>query len=449
MIIITIDNNMNIVHYSLGFPPFRTGGMNKFVYDLMLCQLKQGNNISLLWPGRFNVFNKDTKIINSINNGIYSYEIVNPNPVSYDEGINEVKNFIEEGNIETYIKLFEDIKPDVLHLHTLMGIHKSMVLAAKQLGIKVIYSAHNFFSICPIVTLFNGKQCCDKANEYIDCPLCNRNAISVNKLKLLQSPLYMFFKDNYIFRLLRKRHRNRFLENNNDNKVVTKNNSDDYKVLREYYDSILELVNVFHFNSNLTKDVFEKHMSIGNSTVIGLSHFDIKDNRKIKQFNNCLRITYLGTQSKSKGYYYLINVLDKLSKEKDIRLNICFDPDSRRDYINIVKYKDYSSLKNIFDITDVLIVPSIGYDTFGFVTAEAISYGVPVMISNHVGATDIVNSDCAILFDINDENDLYEKLKNLNNKQLADMNRYICETDIIINTIEDVSNDIMIKCYLD
>ena len=42
---------MKILHYSLGFPPYRTGGLTKFNYDLMIEQVKEGNDVALLWPG--------------------------------------------------------------------------------------------------------------------------------------------------------------------------------------------------------------------------------------------------------------------------------------------------------------------------------------------------------------------------------------------------------------
>ena len=42
---------MNILHYSLGFPPFRRGGMIKYCMDLIGEQIKAGYNVSLIWPG--------------------------------------------------------------------------------------------------------------------------------------------------------------------------------------------------------------------------------------------------------------------------------------------------------------------------------------------------------------------------------------------------------------
>lgn len=43
---------MNILHYSLGFPPFRRGGMTQYCLDLMIEQTKVGHQVGLLWPGR-------------------------------------------------------------------------------------------------------------------------------------------------------------------------------------------------------------------------------------------------------------------------------------------------------------------------------------------------------------------------------------------------------------
>ena len=51
---------------------------------------------------------------------------------------------------------------------------------------------------------------------------------------------------------------------------------------------------------------------------------------------------------------------------------------------------DSRSIAAVYDGMDVLIVPSIWKETFGFVVLEALSYGVPVIVSDNVGAKDIV-----------------------------------------------------------
>lgn len=39
---------MKVLHYSLGFPPYRSGGLTKFALDLMREQLNEGNEVALL-----------------------------------------------------------------------------------------------------------------------------------------------------------------------------------------------------------------------------------------------------------------------------------------------------------------------------------------------------------------------------------------------------------------
>ena len=67
-------------------------------------------------------------------------------------------------------------------------------------------------------------------------------------------------------------------------------------------------------------------------------------------------------------------------------------------------------LAEIFFGMDMLIVPSLCYETFGLVVLEALSFGVPVMVSATVGAKDIVKTyDERFIFHTPDE--LNSKLK--------------------------------------
>ena len=66
-------------------------------------------------------------------------------------------------------------------------------------------------------------------------------------------------------------------------------------------------------------------------------------------------------------------------------------------YMNAHERYNYDDLQTIFENTDVLIAPSILYETFGFTVLEALSYGVPVIISGNVGAKDILLKEAELL----------------------------------------------------
>lgn len=57
---------MNILHYSLGFPPFRRGGMTQYCIDLMVEQIKSGHDVGLLWPGVLRDLSEKSKLINGL-----------------------------------------------------------------------------------------------------------------------------------------------------------------------------------------------------------------------------------------------------------------------------------------------------------------------------------------------------------------------------------------------
>lgn len=67
-------------------------------------------------------------------------------------------------------------------------------------------------------------------------------------------------------------------------------------------------------------------------------------------------------------------------------------PDERK-YLKVVENGfTQSDLPEIMSNTDVLVATSIWYETFGFTVLEALSFGIPVIVSDHVGAKDIVGN---------------------------------------------------------
>ena len=118
---------MKILHYALGFPPYRSGGLTKFCVDLMAQQAKEGHTVAMLWPGQMGIINKTVTVkkhkdIMLKGHSICSFEVINPLPVSFDEGIADIKAFTMNARKEVYEELFETFQPNVIHVHTLMGL---------------------------------------------------------------------------------------------------------------------------------------------------------------------------------------------------------------------------------------------------------------------------------------------------------------------------------------
>ena len=445
---------MKILHYALGFPPYRSGGLTKLCVDLMVQQAKENHTVAMIWPGQMGFFNQEVSIKKHENvklsgQAILSFEIINPLPVPFDEGIADIAAFTKNAETEVYSRLLDNFQPDVIHVHTLMGLHKSFLEAAKDKKIRLVFTAHDFYPICPKVTMFRHGTVCDNVQNCENCGVCNATALSLNKIRILQSPLYRTLKDSAIVKKLRKHHRDGYLsEVAINDSVDAVGTADDYKKLRNYYYSLLKLMDMIHYNSSVTKKVYESVFNLPNSCVVVITHSDIKDNRKVKDYSNDrLRIRYLGPQSGAKGYQLLKSALDKLwNVQQDFFLDVHFEPMEPAPYIKSHRRYSYAELEKIFDETDVLVAPSIWYETFGFTVLEALSYGVPVIISGNVGAKDILVQGAGVVIEDIDAQKLFTALQDITLVKLRAMNEIIVDKQMIMQ-IEDMSRQIETYCY--
>lgn len=428
---------MKILHYSLGFPPYRTGGLTKYCIDLMEEQIKLGNEVSMLWPGEIRILNKNVKIKkNKPYNGIVSYEIINPLPVPLLEGINMPIEYMKKCNKSIYEKFLEKLEPDIIHIHTFMGIHREFLEVAKQKNIKIVYTSHDYFGLCPKVNLFNYENSiCDGMNNE-KCTKCCKNALGKKKIYLLQNKFYRSLKDCYFLRAIRQKAKHKRNIKTQSNTSLDINETIEYTELQQYYKSMFKLIDQFYFNSEVAYEIFNKHFDISNYKIVPITHKNVIDKRTKKTYQNGtkLEIGYIGPETYAKGYNTLKEILDKLQKEGlKFELNIYFKSDNISQYVISHKPYNYANMDEMFKNMDVIIVPSNWKETFGFGILEAIAFGVPVICSKNVGASYLVKeNDIGYVYEKNDELEKIireiciskEKLRNWNNN-IVDTNE-IC-----------------------
>lgn len=394
---------MKILHYTLGLPPYRSGGLTKYSTDLIIKQVSDSHRVSVLFPGQLTLSRKTSINISNGFLGAKVYEIINPLPVSLLGGIVDPMKYMKKVYSEdVYYTFLTDVKPDIIHIHTLMGIHKAFFIAAKQLKIKMVFSTHDYFGICPKVNLidYNGEICTDneKGNK---CVTCNQNAYSLPLIYLMQSKTYRLLKDNTMIKKLRKDKKKKIKMEDSPLHLKKEDHELAYKFneLIEYYHSMLQLIDYFHFNSENTKKEYERYVNV-TGAVVSITHNDIKDNRKIRQYDKDkpLRISYLGPVDLYKGFPLLRQSLNKLldSSQHEWELNVygnSVDLTLNEREVSHMKFHgryQHNELDSIFTNTDLLVIPSVWKETFGFIGLEALSYGVPILLSSYVGCKDII-----------------------------------------------------------
>ncbi|WP_153973655.1 glycosyltransferase [Lactococcus lactis] len=393
---------MRILHYGLGYPPERTGGLVQYVTDLMKEQVKQKHEIAYLFPGRINIFSSTTKIKKSKMriSGVTSFEIINSLPLGVFGGIKDPEKFQTKVNHSIYANLLDDFEPDVIHVHSLMGIHKEFFEVATHKKIKIIYTSHDYFGLSPNPTFyFNGKSW-DEENDLNYWLNVSQGALCTRKLRLLQLPFYSNIRDT-----IKKFKKSSFQKERHYEKMVNEEFSENYKrsfeTLIDYYQKIFELITFFHFNSNISKTVFEnnlknpmsshKILAISNSSILGgTKHIDL-DMTKVK------KITYIGQYAEFKGFTDFIDLAKEL-RDKNIIFEIYGENIDVTLPSNVINKKRFSfqEKKKVFENMQLLIIPSRWKETFGFLGLEALDNNCPIFVNDNIGVSDLVPIDSII-----------------------------------------------------
>ncbi|HVP65333.1 MAG TPA: glycosyltransferase family 4 protein [candidate division Zixibacteria bacterium] len=110
--------------------------------------------------------------------------------------------------------------------------------------------------------------------------------------------------------------------------------------------------------------------------------------------STALRVLYVGSLIQRKGIGYLLRALQALEPDVDLTLigtrfapNEVVDDACRRH--KWFETLPHSEVLEIMMRSDVLVLPSLS-DAFGLVVTEALSCGVPVIVTPNVGASDLV-----------------------------------------------------------
>ena len=292
-------------------------------------------------------------------------------------------HLVEQWNPHVYFtvkRILDQELPEVVHINNVGGFSNSVFWACRKSGRKVVYTLHDYISICP-------KSIKLRSNFEV----CQRNRLPC--------------------------------------KI--------YQTMKRW--SVSKRVDLFicpsFFSSQLHKqDGFPKN---GTCSVIPhgieMSSFDSRVNKdsdgKGKQ-DNFVNVLYLGQIVPHKGLSLLAKAFKAMSR-KDLRLHIA----GEGDYMGPLQgaLKDLSTVtfhghvsgkakERLFAGSDVCVLPSICYETAGLVILEAYKHGLPV-IGSRIGAIPEIISDnkTGFLFEPGDESGLVSVLQNISKERLREM----------------------------
>jgi len=449
---------LKILHYLPGLPPVRGGGLVKYALDLAEGETEAGNEVLLLIPGKFKIWNKKTEIVKRKWKGLLCYEILNALPLSEGHKVKQVEYLCQEGEGNVYREFLKDLRPDIIHIHTFMGLHLAFLETAKQLKITIVYTSHDYYGLCPKITHVIRENICMEEN-WTKCGLCMEGQISERKMYWRQSDLYRILKGNivvqwleyspiilpvklFIKKMIRKQKQETFLINQENGEI-------EYEKLRQYYLKMYQCVTKFHFNSVQAQNVYMNFLKDVKGKVIYISNKNITDRRKKREYTGSLRIGYIGPSQYFKGFPMLKNVLDELYKEglQDFVCQVYFNPqDMKTEYLKSNRPYKSCEIEQVYENIDILVLPSVWQETFGMVILEALSFGVPVIVSQNVGAKEILGEGMGII--IKGREDLKSEIRKIyyDRDILRKMNAAICEGKVELSFAKHIAD--MLEFYM-
>lgn len=391
---------MRIIEYTLGVAPFRRGGLPRYSTDLSE-ELAKNNDVYVLYPGANTVFRSNVMNIreNVDDHSFRLFEIINPLPVSLGLGIKRAAPFKEKRNVDHVIKWIQSINPEVIHLHTLMGFPIELLGKIKEQGIKIVYTTHDFYGLCPKMMSEDPKGQLKSRKCTFDCMLC-KDGPSERKLFLMQSHAYQKLKDSPLVKKIRQNQKSE-LNNVEEEQLVSDIEVNERYNLRRYYLKMFSMIDEFHFNSSVSEAYFRQYMPSVKGKIVSITHSGLIDNRKNRIYSKSsnLKIGYIGPYDQKKGFFDYVTCLENVRKKKQnfeayFYGDIAKFPFFEKPWVHNEGIKAEGEMNDVYQQMDLIVLPSLWHETFGFVVLEAILQGTPCIVAKNVGAKDILSKDC-------------------------------------------------------
>lgn len=339
------------------FPKYYTG-TERYVLNIASMMKKLGHNVTIVTynPGPST---SDSIITDGLLISRYIYQNIQVISV---KGLSEspyasfnLKNDVIK---KWFKKLLIEEKPDLLHIAHPMRM-TSVFWAANELGIKTILTLTDYWLLCGKgILLKNNNSPCLSPNEGFSCKKDCYHQLPVEELKARVSEARKIFK-----------HCNALIA------------------------SAQHLVDIFNYNKyDTSKLTMIRH---------GFNYFDnftpLKSNNR-----GAFTIVSTGSLMPHKGVHILIEAFRKIQNDS-MRLKIYGTSYGNDDYMKLLHNLAGSDKRISFNGSytidetaklhqeaDLVVQPSLWYETYPLVCVAALAYGVPIVVPDLTGAAEMV-----------------------------------------------------------
>ena len=312
-----------------------------------------------------------------------------------------------------------EVEPDVVHAMHLQGLSASIVPTFKDLGLPVVFTAADFWTVCPVVDLrrHDGAMCeGPETHHCVRCvaarnpdPRVRRRAdlpgAAVRAAGLLsRTPLVRFSGALRQVADVRERPAR----------------------IRERVEGVDRLLAY----TRLTEDLLSRNgVGAGNALVspYGIDGDRLGEAGARRGPSGTLRVGFVGTLAPHKGPDLLVEAFRTLPSDLDATLRVHGGGEGYEEYVEELRALaggdgrislpgpfPREELGEVLAGTDVLVVPSRWYENGPGVVFEAFAAGAPVVATDLGGMSEFVrHGENGLLFRLDDADDLARQLRRL------------------------------------
>ncbi len=387
---------MKILYVSHLFLPEHYGGTEVYTFNIASEMKLRGHDVHVLTCESFKTGKRnEVRAADDQYQGLKVHRVY-LNIMLMDDPVRaEYFNPFVEGHLLDY---YRQLQPDVIHIHHCCYLSTAVLTAAKKLGIPTVFTATDFWLICPASQLLRwNSTLCEGPTNIADCLRCYTHLSKrAKKYRWAMKTL----PDAFLRRLVEA-------SISKASRWVWQ-----FRVLNaagsraEWNRSVFNQVDVFISPSHFLESMFIRN-GLTNTRRLYMP-FGVRsgllESDEGKTPSSIVRFGFIGTISKHKGLHLLIEAFKEFGETDPVELIIYGSPDFDPPYGSrirkMAKGRPQIKFSGTFPHTkmaealrdiDVLVVPSTWYENTPLVIYAALATQTPVICTNLGGMAEVVH----------------------------------------------------------
>jgi len=408
---------MRLLYVANGFPPTALGGVETHTYEVARDMVRRGHKVWVFC--RESAFDRpDGEVLEEDVNGIRVIRIVN----DFKGIIKFHETYLNESIEDNFDSILTCIRPDIVHIHHLIGLSVGLPIRAHRRQIPVIMTLHDFWPLCHRVHLLDRwERLCPGPRRGGDCPRC----VAGDRPSQALIAALRRWKPWLPLRI------QRWLQRRTGGAGIplwADANQDAFQQRFQLFQKALDSCDLLLAPSAFVRQVFIENSLTRSEIRILPPGIDYPKNIGYppgsRGADADLRLGYIGWFQPLKGVHLLIRAFRRLP-HPHLSLHLFGPFDERHPYCRLLldliggdpRIRIHGPFlpnerPHVYRSLDLLVIPSMGPETFSKVAREALAYGVPV-VASRVGALPeaVCDGVNGFLVDPGDEEALYQILR--------------------------------------